>query len=388
MTKTAVVYTDIADSSEAGTFLGSEISKKLNGNLPDALIVFASSKHDYEQLLTALDSSCRPNIIAGCSSAGEFINDAHGEGSVSVVAICSKEMQFNVGIGTDLRENRLKAAKNIVSSFTGTQSHKYLYRSALVLTDALAGYGDNLVEELNLLTAGTYSLFGGGAGDDGDFNQTHVFCGTKSYPDAAVALEILSNKPLGIGASHGWEPAGAPLRVTESDGMQLISLNASPTVEAFEEYAQATNQKFDSADPLSFFLHNVIGIETSDGYKIRVPLAVNADGSVLCAADIPTGAIVRIMSASDMSSATAASQAVSSALSQLKGEKPHVALFFDCVATRLRLGKAFSLEIEAIRNTLGSTMFAGCNTYGQIARAEGQFNGFHNCTATVCVIPE
>lgn len=31
---------------------------------------------------------------------------------------------------------------------------------------------------------------------------------------------------------------------------------------------------------------------------------------------------------------------------------------------------------------------AGCNTYGQIARAEGQFSGFHNCTAVVCVIPE
>jgi len=31
--------------------------------------------------------------------------------------------------------------------------------------------------------------------------------------------------------------------------------------------------------------------------------------------------------------------------------------------------------------------FVGCNTYGQIARAEGQFGGFHNCTAVVCVLP-
>jgi hypothetical protein len=29
----------------------------------------------------------------------------------------------------------------------------------------------------------------------------------------------------------------------------------------------------------------------------------------------------------------------------------------------------------------------GCNTHGQIARAEGQFEGFHNCTAVVCLLP-
>ena len=27
-------------------------------------------------------------------------------------------------------------------------------------------------------------------------------------------------------------------------------------------------------------------------------------------------------------------------------------------------------------------------SYGQIARADGQFSGFHNCTAVVCVLPE
>ena len=41
----------------------------------------------------------------------------------------------------------------------------------------------------------------------------------------------------------------------------------------------------------------------------------------------------------------------------------------------------------AVADALGSSNFAGCNTYGQIARAEGQFSGFHNCTAVVFVIP-
>lgn len=388
MTETAVCFTDLADSAEAGQYLASEISEKFGGRPPDAVIVFASSRFEHADLLDAIEAGCRPGIIVGCSSAGEFINDVRGEHSVSVVALRSDEMAFAAGLGTGLRTDRGKAARAIVGGFRGLDSHKYLYRSALVLTDALAGHADDLVENLNLLTAGTYSLFGGGAGDDAQFKRTHVFCGTEAYPDAAVALEILSNKPLGIGASHGWKPAGEPLRVTEAEGMVITGLNAAPAVEVFEEHARATGQKFDPEEPLPFFLHNVLGIETEEGYKIRVPLAVNPDGSVLCAADIPDGSVVRIMRASAASSSEAAVEAVNSALGQLGGGKPQMALFFDCVATRLRLGEDFGLEMRAIQETLGPALYAGCNTYGQIARAHGQFSGFHNCTATVCIIPE
>ncbi|HJU20068.1 MAG TPA: hypothetical protein VJ770_26745, partial [Stellaceae bacterium] len=76
------------------------------------------------------------------------------------------------------------------------------------------------------------------------------------------------------------------------------------------------------------------------------------------------------------------------ALGALGGGKPKAALFFDCVATRLRLGESFGFELGALADRLGRIDLAGCNTHGQIARAEGQFGGFHNCTAVVCILPE
>jgi hypothetical protein len=138
---------------------------------------------------------------------------------------------------------------------------------------------------------------------------------------------------------------------------------------------------------LPFFLHNVLGLDTGGGFKLRVPLSVGEDGSVTCAAEIPTGSTVRIMSTSSVSAADAASSAIKDALAQIGGNTPGLALFFDCVATRLRMGKEFGLEMDAMREALGTAKYAGCNTYGQIARVEGQFSGFHNCTATVCVFP-
>ncbi len=388
MTESAVVFTREASSEIAGKEIGEKLRSGLSGHAPDAVILFASSRYVYAVLLAAIHESCRPRVMVGCSSAGEFISDSLGEGAVSAVGIRSNQMRFAAGFGRHLRTNRRGAAEEIAKSFRGLANRRYPHRAALVLTDALAGYTDDFIEQLSIATLGDYRFFGGGAGDDAKFASTYVFCGTEAATDAAVALEILSHKPIGVGVSHGWVPASEPLRVTEANGSTLVSLNSTPAVEVYEEHAEATGQQFDRADPVPFFLHNVLGIDTGSGYKIRVPLAINSDGSLACASDIPSGATVRIMKTTNRSAADAAMTAATSALQQMGSSQPQVALFFDCVATRLRMGGEFGVEMEALQTTLGKIQYAGCNTYGQIARAEGQFSGFHNCTATVALLPE
>jgi hypothetical protein len=166
-----------------------------------------------------------------------------------------------------------------------------------------------------------------------------------------------------------------------------VSLNGLPAVEAFEAHAAATAQDFQRGAPLSFFLHNILGIDTGSGYRLRVPLAVDADGAVTCAAEIPVGARVSIMKTTSESAVDAARQATEAAIQRLHGHKPGAALLFDCVATRLRMGDQFGFEVDSVAHMLDGAAFVGCNTYGQIARAEGQFGGFHNCTAVVMLLP-
>jgi hypothetical protein len=387
MTQSSVAFSDATSSTQAGISLGTTLLRDFEGSSPQAVIVFASARYDYEVLLKALHEHCQPEIVVGCSSAGEFINGHRGEHSVSAIGLRSTDIRFSAGIGLGVSQDADHAARAITGAFEQDPSDLTLFRSALVLTDALSGYADDLVSALSAATNGTYTFFGGGAGDDAQFTRTHVFLGTEVYSDAAVALEILSTKPVGIGVQHGWEKGSAPLRVTESDGMQLISIDGAPAIETIEAYARTTGQAFEAEDPLPFFLHNVLGIETGAGIKLRVPLGVGPDGSIACAAEIPEGATLYIMRTSNRSAADAAGTATRDAVEQLQGHDPEIALFFDCVATRLRLGDAFGLELESLQSALGDARYAGCNTYGQIARAPGQFSGFHNCTAVVCVLP-
>jgi hypothetical protein len=378
-TQSVVVYTATDDSREAGLSLGDQIATQLAGTNPDAVILFVSPKYDAAALVACVAERTGAKIIVGCSSAGEFTSETQGEGKACAVAICSPSLQFAVGIGRDISRDRRKAAEDMVRNFRCGEERSNEYCSALILTDALAGHADELIEELTLKTGGSHQFFGGGAGDDANFRRTQVFVGNEIASDAAVALEIISEKPIGIGVRHGWTPATSPMRVTEARGAVLVSLNAAPVLDVFREHAESTGQKFDSSDPMPFFLHNILGIEMGDGYKLRVPLAVNADGSILCAAEIPQGSAVCLMTTDSASSKEAAARATRAAVEQLNGHEPGVALFFDCVATRLRMGREFGNELDALREVLGETQFAGCNTYGQVARTTGQFNGFHNC---------
>jgi hypothetical protein len=387
MTQAAVAHSTEADSQKAGTSIGEEIVSAV-GTAPGVVVLFASPQHDFATLLTAIQNRCSPVLLLGCSSAGEFSTGSQAEGSVSALALKSDSMSFSATMAGQLSSDRAAAAATLVAAFRGVGDHSYPYHYALVLADALAGYTDELIEHLTRLTGGSYHFFGGGAGDDARFGRTYVFLGTDVVDDAAVALEILSHKPLGIGVRHGWRPAGAPMRVTEAEGVRLGSLNAVPAADVMAEYAEQTGQAFRRDDPVPFFLHNVLGVKAGDEYKLRVPLAAQADGSLLCASDTPEGATVRIMETDTPSASNAASAATADALRQLNGAKPEVAVFFDCVATRLRTGREFGQELDAVQRVLGSVPMVGCNTYGQIARADGQFNGFHNCTAVVCLIPE
>jgi hypothetical protein len=373
MTRSVTTITSQQDSAQAGAELGRAIREGLNGGSADAVVVFASAQHDYHRLLSALVETSGTEVVVGSSSAGEFTNTSHGEGYVSA---------------RNLTANPTAAAQQVVETFAGLAGRPMPYRSALVMTDALAGHTDALVEEMTIATGGNYRFFGGGAGDDGRFQKTYVFAGTQAMSDAVVALEMLSMQPVGVGVSHGWTPAGPGLRVTEVDGSRLISLNGAPALQAFEDHAEATRQKLDQENPLPFFLHNILGIESNGSFRLRVPLGIGADGSVSCAAAVPHGAVVRIMKTTAESAILAAEQATRSALEALGGREPGAALVFDCVATRLRIGSAFDNELKACADLLGPAGFVGCNTYGQIARAEGQFGGFHNCTAVVCVLPQ
>jgi hypothetical protein len=372
------------DAVRAADDLAQQLKERIAD--PAAIILFAAPSYDQRALVKRLGERTGAQIV-GASSAGEFANNIQGEGLATALALGGEDIQVRASCARNISIDPAKAAREIAAGFAGMTDMRPGYRNALVMTDALAGYADRFVDELTLATAGQYQFFGGGAGDNARFEKTTVFCGEQVLTDAAAALEIISEKPIGVGVSHGWEPASDRFRVTEAHGMTIISLNGLPAAEIFQAHAAQSGQELDMGAPIPFFLHNILGIETANGYKLRVPLAILEGGAVQCASEVPEDALVSIMRSTHESTLDAAGAATNAAIENLAGHDPQAALFFDCVATRLRMGKGFERELSTVRDRLGGVDVTGCNTHGQIARAEGQFEGFHNCTAVVCLLP-
>ena len=189
------------------------------GTVPDAVILFASARFEYEVLLRAFREHCpvegrwaRRPAVSSPVTATARASRARWE---------SPRPTWSSGTQSDEAWPEIAArppGSRSASSFAGVGAYEYPHRCALVMTDALAGHADELVEALTELTSGEYQFVGGGAGDDGRFQRTHVFHGASATTDAVVALEILSKKPIGVGVAHGWVPAGELHRVTEARG--------------------------------------------------------------------------------------------------------------------------------------------------------------------------
>lgn len=356
-------------------------------------LVFASSSYDLAKVVAGVGDVVGNCPVIGCSSAGEFSDEGATTGAVTVSVLSSRQLEVRLGLGRHLSDNLKGAVAQAVEGFEGRSAESlrtgFSGRTLFVLTDGLVGRIEELIEELVSQTAMQYQLFGGAAGDDGRFEQTFVFHNDEVVTDAFVCAEVLSPQPMAIGIRHGWRPVSEPLRVTGSDGAVVKELNGRVAWDVYREFAIHHGDSVDDDDASAYLMDHLLGVAyLPDEYKLRVPLLKRPDGSVVCAAEVPEGSLVRIMEAEDHSIVDSGGEAIRLARESLAGRAVAGALVFECVANRLKLGEQFAQEVSSMRQALGEIPLAGCNSYGQLARVTGSFTGLMSSTTLVCLVPQ
>jgi hypothetical protein len=329
----------------------------------------------------------------GCSSAGEFTDSGATSGAVAVALIGSDTINVRLGVGRNFTQDLPGAVTHALAGFIGNSETVlrtgYLGRTLFLMTDGLTGMIEPVIDAIMMQTAMQYQLFGGAAGDDARFQETFVFYHDEVLTKAFVCAEVLSPQPLALGISHGWRPASRPLRVTAGEGPCLQEINGLPAWELYEEFADEIGTVVDEQHASAFLMNHILGISYApEQYKLRVPLWKQPDGSLMCAAEVPAGALAHIMRTEEVSMIASGKRAVELAQARLETTRYAGALVFECVATRLKLGGQFIQEVDGIKQALGPVPFVGCNSYGQLARVSGEFTGLMDATALVCLIPE
>ena len=97
--------------------------------------------------------------------------------------------------------------------------------------------------------------------------------------------------------------------------------------------------------------------------------------------------MVQIMEKDDGAVTESGVQALRRAREAVSDGEVAGALVCECVATRLLLGERFAEEVRLMEDYLRPHPVLGLNSYGQLARIQGDFSGMMDATALVCLIP-
>jgi hypothetical protein len=348
--------------------------------------LFSAPDRDLGSVLKAATEASGCANIIGASTAGEFTEAGLSHGGVVVMLVSGDGTTCRTAMARGLAEDHGKVAAELDSAVFGARqaaaSRDQRRLTTVLLTDGLAGKGEELVVELHE-RAQAAQIVGGAAGDEGAFIETRVGCGSEAASDAAAAAHIFSARPWGVGVGHGLRPTTKPMRVTKASGNVVHQVNNAPAFEIYKAHAAQRGVKLTPSGASPYMIANELGIHFFDKIsRARAPLSVGADGSLTCAAAIPEGAMISILDGEPDAMITAAVAAAEEAREHLTGATSRCPAF-DCVCRGMIQREDFPAEIAAVRKGFRRRARGGIFTYGEIARYTGRLEGWHNTTAVV-----
>ena len=232
-------------------------------------------------------------------------------------------------------------------------------KTMLVFVDAFADNKIAFIEHVYNHFGISVSYLGGGAGSLSFIRKPVVFNETGVYENSAV-LGMLDTD-IRVGVSHGWTPISNPLKVTETDGNIVKSIDWEPALDVYQklvkEHCGLTPDKdnfFDVAKSYPFGMSKI-----QSNFVVRDPIAVHESG-LLIVDEIPQGEFIYVLHGDKKKLLKGAADARDKGVSDI-----NKAIFcIDCISRVLFLGDDFCEEIATIDK---SKNIFGVFSLGEIA---------------------
>ncbi len=353
---------------------------------PRLLIVLAAPRYDLGSLARELAQRLPQTAVIGCTTAGEIASGQALTDALVLWALGGSGIRvatgYGIGTGAELREAAQQAAGCL------QRLERRAHTAMILLSDGLAGDQMEVVRGAYDTTGIDVPLIGGCAGDYLAMRQTRQLHGHEVFTGAVVAAAISSDRPLGIGVSHGWTPSSEPMLVTDSRRTLLSSLDDKPALEVFLDFFNPP--AIVRSDPQAFAdfaAVHPIGIRRRDRIEMRHITGCDPErGALVMVAEVPQGALAFLSQGDYDSVLQAAADSASTAVKALGDTPPVGLLLFDCVSRRSIFGaQHLQEETDLIGRCSGGAPMAGFYTYGEIARTRGA-GGFHNQTLVTLAI--
>lgn len=251
---------------------------------------------------------------------------------------------------------------------------------------------DGLLPNIGTLLDGLYQARSGGllyagvnAGSETFQSIACVFDADQCLAEAALALLLPTGSEVVL--SHGYPVSERLMMATSTLGNRVDSIDHQP---AFEVYQSVIRQEYGvNVTRDNFYEHAVhfpFGVITAIDVLVRIPVAFNDDGSLICVGEVPPNSMLRLLRAPDLNSSECVAN-IASALHAQAGDPAGTGalLTFYCAGRRMHFGAAAVEELAQLKSATGSSCLFGALTLGEIDSLKDlRFPRFHNA-AMLCL---
>ena len=372
----ASAHSRAKDSRAAAAEIISQFDRQLHGAAPTAAFVFLSAAHDGKALMSALRERYPQTQIAGCTTAGEFVEREDSVGGVAAMALPASTVRaahgvvahFERGVAAGIRDAAKKLSKLAAADLKTLDPKRWV---GILLADGMGMKEEEINDALGV-AAPQLVFVGGSAGDDLAFKQTLIFHNEERSADGVVLLLLDMAVPFTFAKTCSFEPTKHRFTITRADAATrtVYELNGRPATEVYAQAVGTTPDKLGS----EVFMSHPVGMMLDGDPWIRSPYQVTEDGGLKFFCRISEGSEVHLMNSTDLVGETR--EAMQRASKELGG-KAGGALAFNCILRRLELDatQAHARFLEA---------FAGIPTLGFHTYGES-YLGHVNQTCTALV---
>lgn len=358
-----------------------------------AVIVYMTVLYDPKVVLAAVREELGDSTVPIVGSSTQGIAHAaavtESDRVVGVAILRSDTLGATAALAKDLAQDPKGAGRKLAAQLGDPAALGEM--PLLLWFDPLTGA--NVQGLIDGLAEGGYSkIIGGASGQPwGPLAKTYQYFDCNAMNDAAVALKLTGVGSAIWDTSHGVEPLGLEVKVTEAEGNVIRKLNNKPALDVWSEQLLGTFTfhvddwtwvlgvrlpESDPNDPEGLVSRGVFGI---DREKKELTLL----------APIPVGSTVHICHRTVEAVFDRGLKMGERLKTRLKGKSPIIALAFECGARpRPFLGDEKALEeVCRIQETIGPSIpWLGMYPWGEIAPKGGrsQFSNFQFPLLVLC----
>lgn len=319
--------------------LCSTLNELQNSPETRALMLFIADKNhpDQEALEPILKVFSKP-IMGGIFP--EVIADGERRQTGFLVLPLSHELHT---VFLDLSGDITEINKTITAH---AEAHSIVNPSIFCFTDALAPQKSTLIDSLYDCWGPDANYVGGGAGSL-SFQPFPCIIHQDTVAENAAVIGVMDAK-ISLGVAHGWTPISEPIKVTETVGNSIISLNWKPAFEVYKNEIK-THSDLDIL-PENFFdiaKSYPLGLIRLDSeMTIRDPYATE-NGKLHIVDNVPEGEYIRIMNGNMDSLLEGAKTAVSATDKHINSDASEQ-FCVDCISRVLYMQDEFGQELALL----------------------------------------